>query len=140
VVHAVGDVVVDVQVRAPGVEQMHQPARLGCVELQVIAVEVVTVGRRAEAHALLRAVLIRTVEDRDALVTVDVVDRYEDECHTSRQLRQTAKRDVAQDHQRRVLAVDLSGVDTALDPDDRPPRGRRRGGFERALGRDDDIR
>ena len=139
-VGAVGDVVVDVEVGVQGGDQPRHGLGLGADQTQEIAVEVDAVGGGAIAHALDRTILVRAVVGRHILVSVGVVDRCEDGDRALGQFRPAAEGDVAQDHQGRLLAVDLAGVDAALDEQDRFAGGLVSAGAEGAVRGHDDQR
>jgi len=111
---------------------------LGAHQTQEIAVEVDPVGGGAVAHALDRTILVRAVEDRHILVPIRVVDRCEERHRGLCQLRPAAEGDVAQDHQGGIFAIDLAGVDAALDEQDRLAGGSRRLRREGAVRGHDD--
>ena len=52
-------------------------------------------------------------------MAVDVVDRHDEERRGGEQLAPPAESEVAQQHERGVLAVDLAGVNAVLDQHDR---------------------
>ncbi len=131
VVAAVGDVVVDEEIGQPFAVEAEPGPHFGAVGLGVIAVQVQALRVDAEAH-LIRAILIDPVEGRDLLVPVGVEDGNGKHDQMVEPGGETAgKQDVAQQHDGRVLASVLPGMDAILKQDDclsRAPRGRGREG------------
>src|SRR5690606_27880835 len=78
VIHAVGDVDVDVEVRPVLQDQAADGPHLGLVQLEVVAVEVLVGGRVAPALDA-GAALVRPAVGRSAFVAVDGQDRDEDQ-------------------------------------------------------------
>ncbi len=115
---AVGDVVVDVEVGIPGVEESEPGAHLRRVGLDVVAVQVHALGVGAEAGGF-GAVLAGPVVGAEIFVAIDVEDRDDDEDHVIQPGGVfLADHHVADQHERGVLAFDLSGVNAALDEHD----------------------
>ena len=138
IVDAVGDVQVVVEVGRPGVDRADHRARLRGVELGVVAVQV-QVARVGAPARLLRAALVDAREGGRPLVPVDVQDGDEQEVGPVEQvLAGAAHRHVAEQHQARVLAVDLARVDARLGEEGGLARRPQRLGSERALAGGDD--
>ena len=121
VIDAVGDVQVEVQRGIDAADQRQHRAHFGRVRLPVIAVEVQVLRRRAPPHRA-RAALVRTVPRAGAFVAVGVEDRHEHQIGMVEQPVLAAQRDVAQQHQPGILAVDLARVDARLDQQHRLAR------------------
>ncbi len=118
VVGAVGRVDVHEEIGHPRIEHREPRAHLRRVGLRVVAIEIEVLRRGAKTH-FVRAVLVDAVVRARVLVAVDVEDRQPDEDRVIEQLRVlAADREIAQQHQRRVLALDLAGVDAGLHEHD----------------------
>jgi hypothetical protein len=137
IVGAVRDMEVDVEIRLPCLQRTQHRAHLLGIRFHVIAVEVEIACVRPPA-ALLRTALIQTRPAIEALVPVDVEDRDEEQVHAVEQLALRATHgEIAEEHQARVLAVDLARMNATLREDDRLPGAPQRVGRERAFfGRD----
>ena len=115
---AIGCVQVDIGQRIPGVHEAQHRLHFRRVGLQVVAVQVQVLGGGAPAH-FHRAALVRAVPFAKALVPVDVKHRHEQQhLLVERALARAAFEDFAQRQETRILAVDLAGVDAALDQRD----------------------
>ncbi len=131
---AVGDVQVHVQQRIPLFDQAQHRLHLRRVGLDVVAVEVEVLRGGAPAH-LLRAALIGPVPGAEALVAIDVEHRHEQpHLLVQRAARGLAVEQLAQRQEAGVLAVDLAGVDAALDQHHRQLARLRGGRLQRAGG------
>ncbi len=139
-VRPVGDVVVNVQVGLQGGDQPRHGLGLGAGEAQEIAVEVDAVCGGAVAHPVDRTVLVGSVVGGDVFVAVGVVNRGEDGDRRLGEIRPSSESDVAQDHQRRDLAVHFAGMNAALDEQDRFAGGLHLGGAESAIRRNNHQR
>ena len=138
VIGAVGRVDVHEEIGHPRVEHREPRAHLRRVGLRVVAIEIEVLRGRAKTH-LVRAVLVDAVVRTRVLVAVDVEDRQPDEDRVIEQLRVlAADREIAQQHQRRVLAFDLAGVDAGLHEHDLLAGCARGFGRELAVLRGDD--
>jgi hypothetical protein len=116
---AVGHVQVDIGQRVPGVHQRQHGLHLRRIGFHVIAVQVEILGGGAPAH-FDRAALVRAVPFGEALVAVDVEHRDEQQHLLVEDARgQLLFQHLAQRQEAGVLAVDLAGVDAALDQRDR---------------------
>ncbi len=73
-------------------------------------------------------------------MAVDVVDRHDEERRGGEQLAPPAECEVAQQHQRSVLAIDLAGMNPVLDHHHRLRERLRRRRSERPLGGEDHHR
>ena len=137
VVGAVGGVHVDQEVRQPVLPQLQPCAHLRRIGFHVVAVEVEVLRLAAEAHAV-RAVLVDAVVRRGILVAVHAEHRDVDQHHMVEQVRDLAgDRDIAQQHQPGVLALDLAGVDAGLQQHHGFVRGARGGRIEGAIATGD---
>jgi len=114
---AVGRVQVDHHVRIVVLVGQRQGARLGRLQLHMVAVQVESLRVGAFPRALVRAKLIRSVHWADPLVAIRVVDRGNEQRHGRRPLGMVAHDETAEQHQQRFLATDLAAVDGALEPD-----------------------
>ncbi|MFO0985481.1 MAG: hypothetical protein U1E76_27740 [Planctomycetota bacterium] len=139
VIAAVGRVQVHRQVGVPWHEHvLEQRLELAALGLHAVAVQVEALGVRAHAH-LLRAVLAAAVlgDRTEAIVAVGVVVRHDEQHDLAQQLVVPGQGQVAQHHERSLLALHLARVDVRLDVDHRPaepPRLLRRG--DHRLARD----
>lgn len=105
--------------RIPGVDQPQQGACLRRVGLHIVAVQIVVLGRGADA-ALHRSALIGPVPAAETFVTVRIIDRDEqDHLFLQRARGDFTLQQLAQGQIARVLAIDLAGVNAALDQNDR---------------------
>lgn len=130
---AVGGVQVGVDERVPRVEVLQQGHHLRGLRLGVVAVEVEVLRGGAPAH-LLGAILVGTVVGAEALMAVHVEDGDEDggDALEDAGLLLPGEQ-VAQQPEASVLAVNLTGVDAALEEDDGALLARRGGGREGAI-------
>ena len=116
VVGAVGRMHIDEEVRRPGIEHPQPRLHLGRVGLEEIPVEVQVLRRDAPPH-LARSVLVDAAVGREALVSVHVEDRHEQQ----RDVREPAvgqlgvRREIPQQQHARVLAAAFAGVDAGFD-------------------------
>ncbi|MCW0449316.1 hypothetical protein NB706_002150 [Xanthomonas sacchari] len=112
---AVGDVQIHIHERVPLLDQAQHRLHLRRVGLDVVAVEVEVLRGGAPAH-LFRTTLVWPVPGAEALVPVDVEHRHEQPyLLVQRAARGVAVEQLAQRQEAGVLAVDLAGVDAALD-------------------------
>ncbi len=116
-VGAVRHVIVHEEVRLPRVGEREEGARLLRIGLHEVPVQVQAARVRPEAH-FLRTVLVRAVVRRDPRVPVHVVDDDRHERDAVEEVEPVRERDVAQQDQRRVRAVHLSGMDGIENEDD----------------------
>lgn len=116
---AIGDVQVHIHQRVPLLHQLQHGLHFRRVRFDVIAVEIEVLRSGAPAH-LFGAALIGAVPGTEALMSVDVEYRYE---HPHQLVEHAvaglAVEQLAQSKKARVLAIDLAGVDAALDQDHR---------------------
>ena len=133
---AVGGVQVDGSQRVPFPDQAQHRLHFRRVGLHVIAVEVVVLRGGAPA-GLFRAALVGPVPAPEALEAVDVEHRHEQPYQlVQRAGRGLAFEHLAQGQETGVLAVDLAGVDAALDQHHRQAAALRLCWIERAGGGD----
>ena len=111
VIRAVRRVQVDHHVRIPVVQQLHERARLGGLELHEVAIEIETVGVFARADAAERTELLRAMVEADALVAVRVVERRDDHDDARQHRSQIADREPPGDDERGFLPFHLARVD-----------------------------
>jgi hypothetical protein len=112
---AIGHVQVDVGQRIPRVHQRQHGLHFRRVGLDVVAIEVEVLCRGAPSH-FDRAALVGAVVGREALMAVDVEDGDEDQhLLVERAFGGAAFEHLAQRKEAGILAVDLAGVDAALD-------------------------
>ena len=123
VIAAVRRVEVDGDVRVVLREQAGQRARLGGLELRVVAVEIEVLGVRALSHAADRAELASAVPDAHPFVAVGVVDRVDEQDDVLEPAGALALGDRTQQPEARLLAFHLACVDVALDEDAGLPGG-----------------
>ena len=127
-VRAVRGVQVDHQVRVPVVQQLHERARLGGLELHEVAIEIEAVGVLARADAAERAELLRAVVEADALVAVRVVERRDDHDDARQHRSQVADREPPGDDERGFLPLHFARVDVGQHEHARAARAARIGG------------
>ena len=115
----VGRVAVDEQERVPAPEDVADEApHLGALELHAVAVEVEVLAVVADARALVRAGLAHAVAGVHLVVAVGVEDRGDEQDDLVEVGQLGIQEDVPGEHQSRLLALDLSGVDVGLEVDD----------------------
>ena len=107
------DMQVDVQRGVQPVQQRHHRAGFRRLEVEIVAIEV-DAARGAVPARPLRATQGRAHQRAALLVAIHIEDRHEHEIHLVQQRALAALRDVAQQHQAGVLAIDLAGVDAGL--------------------------
>ena len=125
---------VDHEMRIPGREGGGERARLGGLELHVVAIEIQPLHVLAAADAGDRTVLRRPVHDVDGFVAVDVVDRRDQDHHAIEERPEIATREAAHQDLNRFLALDFAAVDVGEEEHDWPPgrlsAGRATAGFD----------
>ena len=124
----VGGVQIDGHVRIVLAEQPRHRPGFRRLDLHVIAVQVVSLGVRALAHAADRPMLAPAVREGHALIAVRVVDGRDQQDHRLAPCAVAAGQEVAEKHLERLLSAHLACVDVALQVDDRlagGPDGRR---------------
>ena len=95
-----------------------RPRDLRALELHGVAVEVEVLAVVPDARALLGADLAPAVPGVHLVVAVGVEDRGDEEDDLVEIGELGVEEDVAGEHQRRFLALDLAGVDVGLEVDD----------------------
>ena len=114
-IRSVGDVAIDEEIGEPRVKQFQPRLRFGCIRFQVITVEVEILGSDPPSH-FLRSLLVDPIVRAEALVAVDIVDRDDEEDNVVEERRfGFCDCDITQEHEARVFAVDLAGVDAVLN-------------------------
>ena len=113
VIESVGHVQIDVEIRIVFVDQGEQRLHLRRLGLHEVAVQVQILRRVAPAH-LLRSPLVRSAVRRRALMPVGVEGGYEYDVDLVEQAVLALEQHVADQHQHRVLAVDLARMDSRL--------------------------
>ena len=132
-VGAVGDVIINQKIGIPGVEDVQPGAHLRRVCLDVIAVQVETLGRVAQA-GIAGTILLRAMVRAEIFVTVDVENGDDHEDGLIQPGGQfLSDGHIANQHEDGVLALDFAGVNAALDHDDGLV------GFGRGFGREGAI-
>lgn len=130
----IGDVQVHVHQRVPLLHQLQHRLHFRRVGLDVVAIEIEVLCGGAPAH-LLGAALIGAVARTAALMPIDVEHRHE---HPHQLVEHAfaglAVEQLAQCQKARVLAIDLAGMEAALDQHHRQFLLRGRLGVERATG------
>ncbi|MCU0244187.1 MAG: hypothetical protein MUE80_05505 [Acidobacteria bacterium] len=116
---AVGRVAVDEEERVPAPQDVaDEAAHLGALELHAVAVEVEVLAVVTDARALLGAVLAHAVAGVHLVVAVGVEDGGDEQDDLVEVGPFGVEEDVPGQHERGLLALDLSGVDIGLDVDD----------------------
>ena len=117
-VEALADVAIDVENGVERAQQRDHRTGLRRVRLGVVAVEI-DVTRVRIATLFSGPADMDEIVGAHLLVTVDIVDRHEDQIDMVEQIILSVQGDVAQQHQPGILAVDLAGVNASLDEHDR---------------------
>ncbi len=116
---AVGRVAIDEEQRVPAPENVaDEAAHLRALELHGVPVEVEVLAVVADARAFLRADLAHAVPRIHLVVAVGVEDGRDEEDDPVEVGELGIEDDIAGEHQRRFLALDLSRVDVGLEIDD----------------------
>ncbi len=121
--------VVEHEVRHPRVIELQPALHLRRCPSDVVAIEIELLRLRPGSGDL-GAILVGAVEGTPRLVAIDIEHRYHDEdraIQPRRLVRTLGDNHIAHQHQRSVLAFDLTGVDAALYKDDGLIRLRRCG-------------
>ena len=108
---------VDVENGVEPLQQRDHRAGFRGIRLGIVAVQI-DVARIADIAFFQRAAQGWKIPAAHPFMPVDIVDRHEDQIDLVQQPVLAALRDIAQQHQARILAVNLAGVDARLHQDD----------------------
>ena len=127
---------VDDDVGIPRPQEPDDGAGLRRIELAEVAVEIEPHRIGPGAGASLRTDLGSTPSNTNPIVPIGIDQRREKQDEPLGEARLRIGHDVAGQHQKRLLATDLAGVDPAEGEDDRPVCGRGFGRRANRLARD----
>ncbi len=134
IIHAVGDVDVDIEVGPVLQDQAAHGLHLDLIQFHVVAVQVL-VGRGVTPALGARPALVRPRIGARPLMPIHRQDRHQDQIDPVQEAVLAIKGDVAQQHHAGVLAIDLTRMNAGLGQDHRLGRIEGRA----VLGRDHGV-